>query len=313
MPTSGSIEKSCETPQQLLNALSLRGEFFCAAAPRTWAFRGQANATWELTPSAFRADSANGLHARTERPWERWSNADQIQAEAETLRQFIAEADGAGLAIPQQSHELREQIDQPFGWKYPDLFESGKVEWPPRIIWPTAALAQHYGLPTRFLDWSYSPFVAAYFAARGALETHVNPPRSFAVWAVLLIARGMNTLPVREANHKSVVRFPTIVVAPYADNPNLRAQEGLHLADTASSLKWIAPADRSSMDPPLKFPAMQGFSKVVSLRKFTLATEHAPELLWHLGKEGVTASRLFPGYYGAARGVREQLLRRQPP
>ena len=41
-----------------------------------------------------------------------------------------------------------------------------------------AALAQHYGLPTRTIDWSYSPYVAAYFATRG--RTDVDG----VIWAV---------------------------------------------------------------------------------------------------------------------------------
>src|SRR5215831_16215491 len=41
------------------------------------------------------------------------------------------------------------------------------------------ALMQHYGAPTRLLDWTRSAYVAAFFAADGA-----SSPNAFAVWAV---------------------------------------------------------------------------------------------------------------------------------
>src|SRR5688572_3107685 len=56
------------------------------------------------------------------------------------------------------------------------------VQHLPRSEWEALAIAQHHGLPARFMDWTTNPLVALYFAVRETKTDDDDKPLNSAVY-----------------------------------------------------------------------------------------------------------------------------------
>jgi hypothetical protein len=221
-----------------------------------------------------------------------------VAAEFYAVRRFFEAADANGLRLPEDSQFFRERLETLDSWrtKHPD----DPIDWPSKELWSLLALAQHYGVPTRFLDWTRNSYVAAYFAVRDALFREDRP--DVAVWAFSTRREAIAKL----LSNASVSQQIQVVTAPYADNVNLRAQQGVHLLLSRGRLEPHATADRYDLSDHLH--AQASGSVIRPIRKFVLPGFECRPAMALLARFGVTAASLFPGYEGVVSSMREEQL-----
>jgi len=173
--------------------------------------------------------------------------------------------------------EFYDECERIAAWRYP-ITDS-------RVL----AMGQHHGLPTRLLDWSFSPYVAAYFAFSWFMfEKDRDKTGNVAIWVL-----------DREAVERQAPpgQLEIISVCDF-ENHRLGSQYGLF-----TYLK----TNESNLEDYLTSPAVK---LEYALKRLEIPRSEARQALQDLILMGIHHGTIFPGREGIAQTIKLRNLLR---
>ena len=236
-----------------------------------WIYRGQANPEWNLKTTLERCFQFHNVPA-----------AESACVENELCREFR-----------RAYHQYSQHVPDP----------EDHIEW--------LSLMQHHGAPTRLLDFTYSIYVAAYFAIENARD-------ECAIWAVnatwalktaadlfrrnganedALTALGANIIEKRDPKvcplfFGNSTTDAACTMNPFRLNDRLRTQKGLFLMPGNVKKPFME-----------NLEAMPGHDKLKNVKKIIIRGRILDEARQQVFDMNITRRTLFPGLDGYAQAL----------
>ncbi len=300
---NGNRCKRYDTYEELLNDLKPNSKLMNFIGHGV--FRGQAR-DWKLVPTLYREVPKKYLDISNTNGDYTYVKQAYNYAEYIDLRMFYKKANDIGLEVP---------ISEIFNWNYlqddigaafskidekinNSFFEDSNFR-------NLVALAQHYGIKTRLLDWSRDFFVSLYFAARKAIdEILLNSSclnEDMVIWA---FPSDFSYSPC-DNNYVPPIKF---IVPDYNKNPNIYAQQGVLMYWDNNSLKC-----NDKYEDPLDLKTNMYYREIeftetdlaVRFSKIYIPITECIKILEHIDKLGYNTYTLFPGYRGIVNSINE--------
>ncbi|HLT46092.1 MAG TPA: FRG domain-containing protein [Rubricoccaceae bacterium] len=177
---------------------------------------------------------------------------------------------------------------------------------PPANDWELLVVAQHHGVPTRLLDWSYSPLVAAHFATCAP-----RPGRPCAVWRLdwqrVHRAFGLPELALLIEDLRGVERLGGEGFTPWALFDGATPAFACMIEPPSLDARIVAQAAVFTLcsDATQPFEAfLDAHGLAEALTKLVIPPEAVALIRDQLDLAGMGERRLFPDLDGVAAAIR---------